>query len=129
MPPAGEEAEMHIHPERTRPLPGSISIERQGDVRVLCMRGEVDTAVAQRFKDEQGRRPVVVDAIDAAAVSFVSSTALAVLVRCTEASLAAGRRPVLRASSPALDRLLRVTGLQATIARPPSTPGRAETPG
>jgi anti-anti-sigma factor len=120
---------MNTHPEQTRPLPGIITIEREGDCRVLCLRGEVDTAVAERFKDDQGRGPMVVDAIDAAAVSFVSSTALAVLVRCAEASLAAGRRPVLRASSPALDRLLRVTGLQGTIARPPTTPGRAETPG
>jgi anti-anti-sigma factor len=120
---------MNTHLEPARPLPGSITVEHEGDCRVLRLRGEVDTAVAERFKHDQGRGPIVVDAIDAAAVSFVSSTALAVLVRCAEASLTAGRRPVLRASSPALDHLLRIAGLQGTIARPPATPGGAETPG
>jgi anti-anti-sigma factor len=129
MPSAGEEAEMNPHPERIRPLPGSITIDREGDQRVLCLRGELDTAVAERFKDHQGRDPMIVDVIDAGAVSFISSTALALLVRCAEASLAAGRRPVLRASSPSVERILQLSGLSGTLARPPTTPGRAETPG
>ena len=111
---------MSTYLERTRPLPGFITVQHEGDRRVLCLRGEVDTAVAERFKQAQGRSPTVVDAIDAAAVSFISSTALAVLVRCAEASLAAGRPLVLRASSPAVDRLLRYTGLQGTFPRPPT---------
>jgi len=120
---------MNPHPERIRPLPGSITIEREGDQRVLCLRGELDTAVAERFKDHQGRDPMIVDVIDAGAVSFISSTALALLVRCAEASLAASRRPVLRASSPSLERILQLSGLNGTLARPPTTPGHAETPG
>jgi anti-anti-sigma factor len=129
LPVDAEETDMFPDLERTRPFPGSISVEHEGDVHVLCLRGEVDTAVAERFKQAQGRRPAVVDAIDAAGVSFISSTGLAVLVRCAEASLAAGRGLVLRASSPALDRILRYTGLQGTFPRPPATPGRADTPG
>ena len=114
---------------RTGALPGYITLERQGDHRVLCLRGELDTAVAERFKTHQGREPMVIDVIDAAAVSFMSSTALAVLARCAEASLAVGRRPVLRASSPAVDRILQLSGLQDAFASPPTTPGRAETRG
>lgn len=120
---------MNPYPDHVRPLPGSISIEQEDDCRVLCLRGAVDTAVAERFKAHQGRNPMVVDAIDAAAVSFISSTALAVLVRCSEASLAAGRRPVLRASSPAVERILQISGLRGAIARLPTTPGRAGPPG
>jgi anti-anti-sigma factor len=120
---------LNPYPAPAGPLPGSISIEHEGDGRVLCLRGEVDTAVAERFKNHQGRDPLVVDAIDADAVSFISSTAIAVLVRCSEASLAAGRRPVLRASSPAVERILRISGLQRVIARPPTTPGPAQTLG
>jgi anti-anti-sigma factor len=120
---------MNTPMERLRPLPGSMTVEQEGDLLVLCLRGEVDTAVAERFREAQGRRPTVVDAIDAGAVSFISSTALAVLVRCAEASLAAGRRPALRASSPAVDRVLRYAGLHGTILRPPTTRGRADSPG
>ena len=120
---------MNTHVEWTRPLPGSITVVHEGERRVLCLRGEVDTAVAERFKDAQGRRPIVVDAIDGAAVSFISSTALAILVRCAEASLAAGRPLVLHASSPAVDRILRYTGLHGSFPRPPVTPGSADPPG
>jgi anti-anti-sigma factor len=120
---------MNTHLERTRPLPGSITVEHESDLLVLCLRGEVDTAVAERFKNDQGRRPTVVDAIDAAAVSFISSTAVAVMVRCAEASRADGRRLVLRASSPAVDRILQYTGLQGTFPRAPATPGSADPPG
>ena len=73
-----------------RPLPGSISIESEGDRRILCARGELDSAVVQDFKDRQGREPVVVDAIDAGAVTFISSTGIAIMLRCLEASKAAG---------------------------------------
>ena len=118
---------MHPYVQRTGALPGYITLERQGDHRVLCLRGELDTAVAERFKTHQGREPMVIDVIDAAAVSFMSSTALAVLARCAEASLAVGRRPVLLASSPAVDRILQLSGLQDAFASPPTTPGRAET--
>ena len=61
---------MNTHLEWTRPLPGSITVVHEGDRRVLCLRGEVDTAVAERFKEAQGRRPILLDAIDAATVSF-----------------------------------------------------------
>src|SRR4051812_3972189 len=108
---------MDRYPDPVRPLPGSMSIEHEGDRRVLHLRGDVDTAVAERFKAQHGRAPVV-DAIDAAEVPFMSPPALAVLLRCSEASLAAGRRPVLRASSPAVERLLKLSGLDGAIARP-----------
>src|SRR3954453_2380455 len=124
MPSAGEEAEMNPPPERIRPLPGSITIERDGDRRVLCLRGELDTAVAERFKDHQGRAPMVVDEIDAGAVSFISSTALALMLRCAEASLAAGSRPVLSASSPVVERILQLAGVEAAFARPTTPLGR-----
>ena len=94
-----------------RPPAGSITIEREGaDRRVLCLRGDVDTAVATGSRRSQGRERVVVDAIDAGAVSFISSSGLALMLVCVEASLAAGRRPVLRAASHAVDRALQAGG-------------------
>jgi anti-anti-sigma factor len=109
-----------------RPLPGSITIEDEGSRRVLCLRGDLDSAVVAQFQAHQEAQPLVVDAIDAGAVSFLSSTGLAVMLRCAEASVAAGRKPVLRASSPPVDRLLQLAGMEHAFLRPHSVPEPAD---
>ena len=98
---------------------GSITIEREGaDRQVLCLRGDVDTEVATRFRSSQGRERVAVDAIDAGAVTFISSSGLALLLLCVEASHAAGRHPVLRAASRQVERALRMAGIDSVFPRP-----------
>lgn len=102
-----------------RPPAGSITIEPDGDDRrVLRLRGEVDTAVATRFTEAQGRERVVVDAIDAGGVTFISSSGLARMVLSIEASRNAGRHPVLRAASSQIDRALRQAGVESVFPRP-----------
>jgi anti-anti-sigma factor len=102
-----------------RPPAGSITIEPDGgDRRVLCLRGDVDTAVAAQFTSTQGRDRVTVDAIDAAGVSFISSSGLALMLVCAEASLAAGRSAVLRAASHQVERALRLAGIDGLFPRP-----------
>jgi anti-anti-sigma factor len=114
----GEEADVWSHPDVPVPLPGSIAIEDEGDQRVLFLRGELDAAVVASFQAAHRREPVVIDAIDAAAVTFISSTGVAVMLLSMEASLAAGRSPVLRASSHVVDRLLRMSGIEDIFRRP-----------
>jgi anti-anti-sigma regulatory factor len=110
-----------------RPPAGSITIEREGpDRQVLCLRGDVDTAVATQFTRSQGRDRVPVDAIDAGAVSFISSSGIALMLVCVEASLAAGRHPVLRAASHQVDRALRLAGIDSLFSRP--GPGNGPSP-
>jgi anti-anti-sigma factor len=105
--------------EHPRPPAGAITIEREEpDRRVLCLRGDVDTAVATQFTANQRRERLVVDAIDAEGVTFMSSSALALLLTCLEASLAAGRHPVLRAASHQVDRALRLAGIESVFPRP-----------
>ena len=114
-----------------RPPAGSITIEHEGaDRRVLCLSGDVDTAVATRFTRSQGRDRVVVDAIDAGAVTFISSSGLALLLLSVEASRAAGRHPTLRAASRTVERALQLAGIdsvfprsEAATAPPPPTDG------
>ena len=109
---------MHTYPE-LRPPAGSITIEPEGaDRRVLCLRGDVDTEVATRFTSSQGRQRPVVDAIDAGGVTFISSSGLALLLICVEASRAAGRHPMLRAASHPVDRGLRMAGIDSVFPRP-----------
>jgi anti-anti-sigma factor len=109
--------------EHPRPPAGAITIEREGlDRRVLCLRGDVDTAVATQFTTSQRGGRVVVDAIDAQGVTFMSSSALALLLKAVEASTAAGRHPVLRAASHQVDRALQLAGIDSVFPRPDSDP-------
>lgn len=110
-----------------RPPAGTITIEHEGAGRqVLCLRGDVDTAVATRFRSAQGREAVVVDAIDAGGATFISSSGLALMLLSLEASLAAGRRPVLRAASHQVERALQLAGIDGVFPRP--EPGRPSLP-
>jgi anti-anti-sigma factor len=109
---------MHPYPG-PRPLAGSITIEHEGaDRQVLCLRGDVDTAVATHFTSAHGRERVAVDAIDAGSVTFICSSGLALLLTFAEASLAAGRQPMLRAASRPVDRALRMAGIDSVFSRP-----------
>jgi anti-anti-sigma factor len=98
-------------------LPGSIDVEDEGPRRVLFLRGELDSAVVAHFRSVRGPEPVVVDAIDAGSVTFISSTGIAVMLRCAEASAAAGRSPVLRASSHVVDRVLQISAIDHRFPR------------
>ena len=111
------------------PPPGAITIEDEGGRRVLRLRGELDSAAVARFRELRGSEWGVVDAIDADGVSFISSTGLAVMILCMEASLEAGRRPVLRASSHAVDRLVRMFGMDDLFPRTHGAAQGAETRG
>jgi anti-anti-sigma factor len=114
----GSEAHMDPYPTPRSPV-GSISIEHEAaDRHVLCLSGEVDTAVATEFTRSQGRDRVAVDAIDAGDVTFISSSGIALMLVCVEVSLAAGRRAVLRASSRVVDRALQLAGIDGVFPRP-----------
>ncbi|WP_116450308.1 STAS domain-containing protein [Blastococcus litoris] len=102
-----------------RPAAGAVTIEfEEPDRAVLCLRGDVDTGVATRFATARRRDRVVVDAIDAGAVSFISSSGLALMLMCAEASAAAGRHPVLLAASHQVERALQLAGIDGLFARP-----------
>src|SRR4051812_44939200 len=108
--------------EGTWPLAGSITVELEGERRILCLRGGIDSAVVARFKSEYGRDLPAVHAIDAADVTFISSTGIAVLLRCSEAAVAAGwERPVLRSASHVMDRVLHLAGLDTALPRSTTT--------
>ncbi len=110
--------------EPLRPLAGSITVEVEGDRRVLCLQGDIDSAVVARFTAEYAPELPLIDVIDAGDVSFLSSTGLAVMLRCSQAAVAAGgERPVLRSESPAVRYLLKQSGLDSALRRQPPTPG------
>ena len=107
---------MSRHSEGGPDLPGSITVEADGDRRILVLRGDIDSAVVARFSKDQGRELAAIDAIDAGDVSFLSSTGIAVLVRFEEAALAAGRNPqALRNAAPVTIRVLDLAGLDVRV--------------
>ena len=119
---------MDAQPDGGRRLPGSITVEIEDDRRVLCLRGDLDSAVVAHFKAQRGREPVVVDAIDAGAVTFIGSAGLTMMLMCWEASVATGRRPLLRASSRPVDRLLEISSLNRVLERAVPTGSGADDP-
>jgi len=115
---------MSRHIRHIRPLAGSITVEVEGDRHVLCLAGDIDSAVVATFKDEHAGELPVVDVMDAEAVTFISSTGLAIMIRCAETAVAAGReRPVLRSASTAMKRVLQLAGWDDALI-PPATSTR-----
>lgn len=91
-------------------LPGAVAVRIEGQRRVLHLSGEVDFAVVEQF--ERGQVvPLVVDEIDAGAVTYFSAAGVRLLLQARKTSLAAGRPATLRSSSPNVDRLLGVAGI------------------
>lgn len=106
-------------PTRTDPMapPPAFRIERleaPDGVVVLALAGEIDLATSGQF------RAVVDEAIaqraslvaDIAEVSFMDSTMLRELLRAHRDLGASGRRFILAAPQPAVQRLLELTGTQ-----------------
>ena len=113
------------HAEAPWTLPGSITVEVDGNRRILCLRGDIDSAVVTRFRTAYGRDLPLIDVIDAGDVSFISSTGLAVMLRCSEVAMAAGRpRPMLRSASHMTERVLHLAGLDAAFPRSDPAPAR-----
>ena len=113
-----------------RPPAGAITIESRGGrpAGALPARGRRHRG-RDAVHDLAGAQRVVVDAIDAGGVTFVSSSALALLLLCAEASLAAGRHPVLRAASHQVDRALQLAGIESVFPRPEPAEGSTQTSG
>jgi anti-anti-sigma regulatory factor len=94
-------------------LPGAVALERQPDGLVLCLTGEVDAAVVARYTAGPDHEPVPVAAIDAGAVTFISSAGVALMLRWAQAASTDGRPVLLRRSARCVDRVLQQMGLHA----------------
>lgn len=80
---------------------------------VLHLTGEVDAAVVEEFERSISWTAPPVVAVDASAVTFMASSAVALLVRRTEGQRKAGRPPALRRPSRAARSVLWITGVDA----------------
>ena len=94
-------------------LPGAVTLEREPDGLVLRLTGEVDAAVVDRFTADPDHQPAPVTALDAGAVTFISSAGVALMLRWAQTSSLGGRPVLLRRSARCVDRVLQQMGLDA----------------
>jgi anti-anti-sigma factor len=94
-------------------LPGAVTLQREPDGLVLGLTGEVDAAVVGNFTADPAHQPVPVAAIDAGAVTFISSAGVALMLRWAQAASTDGRPVLLRRSARCVDRVLQQMGLDA----------------
>jgi anti-anti-sigma factor len=119
---------------------GTIVAERDGDVAVVRLCGEIDGALQEQADAAlewvlaEGR-PVVVDACS---TLFVDSSGIAFLVRCAHACARAGLTLTLRDAPPQMAQVLTMLGLDALFGggagvrsrrTPGAGPGAAAAPG
>jgi len=108
-----------VHAWTSLPTPGTIALLEQDGEPVLVLAGEIDASTVQAFEARRGHPHQVPPAMpsvavaDVPAVTYIDCCGLGLLVRCTQAARASGRRPVLRGPTPPVQRALRLTGLTA----------------
>jgi anti-sigma B factor antagonist len=100
------------------------SLARDDGVMVVALDGDLDVntvAGARARMDEAISRAssheITRVVVDASALGFCDSTGLSVLVRAADAANAAGLQFALRALSPPMLELLRITGLDELVER------------
>ena len=94
--------------------PFQLDVNTAGDVATLRLNGELDVASAPQLRDtvvqlvSEGRTNIV---FDCSKLDFVDSTGLGVFIGTRARALAANGTVALAGVSPALQRLLAVTGI------------------
>ncbi len=116
------EAADHIRSSRAQGLVelGALrmSSERSGAVHTICLFGELDLATAHRVEGELKRveasdaRTIVVDL---SGLAFISSTGVHLLVDAEVRSRAVSQRLMLRRGSPAVQRVLEISGVDTAL--------------
>jgi anti-sigma B factor antagonist len=110
-----------------QPFPGetgfSVERHRDGDAVVLALGGELDLETApglrHRLQEALAERPATV-VVDLERLAFLDSTGISVLVEALKQSERQGGRLLLRRPSPAIHRVLEITGLLELFGLPPA---------
>jgi len=89
-------------------LSGDIELVVEDGVRVLRLRGEVDSLTVDAWQAFPDGPPV--EAVDASAATFMDARGLRMMVRATEPARRSGHVPELRAPSRTVRRILELAG-------------------
>jgi len=91
-----------------------VQLRNQPDATVVSLGGEMDTHTAPRVREMlEGTfaTPFPTIVIDATELQFLDSSGISVLLRLRQRALEAGGSLRLRAASPAVRRVIEITGL------------------
>ncbi|MBB3083766.1 STAS domain-containing protein [Geodermatophilus sabuli] len=89
---------------------GSFEVVHEAGGPVLHLRGDVDALLVHRMRDG-GLDERTVVAVHVAALAYIDSSALAMLVRWAQHAAAQGRPAVVRHAGPRFRQVLELTGL------------------
>jgi anti-sigma B factor antagonist len=121
MPAFRHEGREHYAPASPMPEPELVIQRRETEGAVtFTISGEVDlvnsTRLKRAFDDELDRRPARPEIrADLAAVDFMDTTGVAVLLHARARAVKHGTRFVVTSASPFLDRLFEITGIAPLI--------------
>ena len=91
------------------PSAGSITVETRRGAAVLRLVGEIDAETVAAYRRDHPLTPAVA-AVDLTEVSFLSSSAVSLLIRQTQAARDGGSLPALCGASPQARRVLELIG-------------------
>jgi stage II sporulation protein AA (anti-sigma F factor antagonist) len=102
-----------------------ISVENIASGRQLTVCGDVDLATAPQFRDTVLRHLATARSLslDLEGVAFMDSSGLHALIACRRRAALLGHPLLIARASPAVDRLLEVTGTTALFTRAATNPG------
>ena len=94
-----------------------------GDTTTLVLEGEIDLLTSTQLNRELDTvldrvPPPTRLRVDLAAVGFMDTTGVAVLLKARRRALEAGCRFTVKSASPTIQRLLEITGLASLLAEP-----------
>ena len=96
------------------PLSGEIALVVQDGVRVLRLRGEVDTLTVAAWQARADGPPP--EAVDASAATFMDARGLRMMLRATEPARRSGHVPELRSPTRTVRRMLEIAGVALLFA-------------
>jgi anti-sigma B factor antagonist len=98
--------------------PFEVTIQEQGEVAHVVLKGELDISTASRLEEDLRRveadQPSIT-LIDLSALDFMDSTGLRLLIAADSRAREAGRRLVLVQGNEMVQRVLRLTGLDERL--------------
>jgi len=99
------------------PPGGSIVLEHEPGGPVVHLRGDVDGPVVQGWDAERAVEAPSIVAVDVAALTYIDSAGLALLVRWARDRAHAGMPAVLRGATPRFDQVLDMIGVSSMFVR------------
>jgi anti-anti-sigma factor len=96
---------------------GRITVQAEDGGHVLYLTGDVDAAVVRQLEREHHLAHLHVVAVDVGGLTYIDSSALALLVQWSREAAGEGRPAIIRNTTQRFERVLELAGLDELFAR------------